>query len=541
LLLEGDDLEALLARAHREGGTSARIVRAEKVRRGGIMGFFAHEAYQVAVEIPEVESTAEEAGGDTLLPADRPLPAADPAPAVDDGPVPGRLAAEGLLGLVERISSAEDLSRTSGPRIIVPHEPAVDPVQPSTVAPEFTALLDQLRLDARAVPVEPVRVEDRQDVPVAVGVASDGRQRAGAQIPDAAARTSASASQADAEADLPRTYARTDQGIIGDGYRGYAPEPPRSRPLEAALPDPAVVDPAVVDPAVVDPGFGAGGVGDPDVVGAAPAKAGPTSAHPAYPHAHDARPVHGRPALASTTGERVAGVPAARTAPDEECEHARHPAAAPAAGPDARAEADRVLLRRLGVPSAWTRRLRPGDRFPSVQRMLEVLPTPDFDADGLVVVVGPVPFVALEAHRQAIDLARGGVPRPVVVVHKHAGGPCRASLEAAVDHAEGVVAVESDGYGDADQLREAVRALGPAAVVAVVDARRSAEANADWLDRLGAVDALAVEGSSASPHPAGPLALGLPVVRVDGMTLDRVGWAGLLCARLESGGGTGQM
>ena len=30
LLLEGDDLEALLLRAHREGGTAARIVRAGK-------------------------------------------------------------------------------------------------------------------------------------------------------------------------------------------------------------------------------------------------------------------------------------------------------------------------------------------------------------------------------------------------------------------------------------------------------------------------------------------------------------------------------
>ena len=38
LLLEGDDLEALLIRAHQEGGPSARIVRAEKVRHGGFFG-----------------------------------------------------------------------------------------------------------------------------------------------------------------------------------------------------------------------------------------------------------------------------------------------------------------------------------------------------------------------------------------------------------------------------------------------------------------------------------------------------------------------
>lgn len=53
LLLEGGDLEALLLRAHREGGRGARIVRAEKVRRGGVFGFFAREGFEVAVEIPE--------------------------------------------------------------------------------------------------------------------------------------------------------------------------------------------------------------------------------------------------------------------------------------------------------------------------------------------------------------------------------------------------------------------------------------------------------------------------------------------------------
>ena len=41
LLLEGDDLEALLARARAEGGPHARIVRAEKLRHGGVLGFFA--------------------------------------------------------------------------------------------------------------------------------------------------------------------------------------------------------------------------------------------------------------------------------------------------------------------------------------------------------------------------------------------------------------------------------------------------------------------------------------------------------------------
>ncbi|HEX2810618.1 MAG TPA: hypothetical protein VHN80_31020, partial [Kineosporiaceae bacterium] len=57
LLLEGDDLEALLIKAHSEGGPNARIMRADKFRHGGVWGFFARERFEVAVEIPEPEVT----------------------------------------------------------------------------------------------------------------------------------------------------------------------------------------------------------------------------------------------------------------------------------------------------------------------------------------------------------------------------------------------------------------------------------------------------------------------------------------------------
>ncbi len=53
LLLEGDDLEALLVRAKVEGGPHARILRAEKIRHGGVMGFFAKETFEVAIEVPD--------------------------------------------------------------------------------------------------------------------------------------------------------------------------------------------------------------------------------------------------------------------------------------------------------------------------------------------------------------------------------------------------------------------------------------------------------------------------------------------------------
>jgi hypothetical protein len=57
LLLEGPDLQTLLEQIRREYGTGARIVQAEKVRRGGVGGFFAHERFNIQVEVSELKAT----------------------------------------------------------------------------------------------------------------------------------------------------------------------------------------------------------------------------------------------------------------------------------------------------------------------------------------------------------------------------------------------------------------------------------------------------------------------------------------------------
>lgn len=53
---EGPVLEDLLERVRAEVGTDARIVAANRVRKGGIAGFFSRQAYEVVVE--PVESSA---------------------------------------------------------------------------------------------------------------------------------------------------------------------------------------------------------------------------------------------------------------------------------------------------------------------------------------------------------------------------------------------------------------------------------------------------------------------------------------------------
>jgi len=75
LLLEGTDLAALMAHVREELGAGAKVVRAERVRTGGLAGFFAREHFELTVEVPEAPaprpraSRADAAGIDALVEA----------------------------------------------------------------------------------------------------------------------------------------------------------------------------------------------------------------------------------------------------------------------------------------------------------------------------------------------------------------------------------------------------------------------------------------------------------------------------------------
>ena len=195
---------------------------------------------------------------------------------------------------------------------------------------------------------------------------------------------------------------------------------------------------------------------------------------------------------------------------------------------------DRARLRDLGVPVAWTRRLRSGDRLSSVLRMLDGLPQSDVDrTTPVVAVVGPAGGVQFEAHRLALDLHVGNRPRPVVVVP--ARGTGRVAAMATVHRLETcIVALECDDEGDLAAVLEAFEVVQPSAVVAMVDASLPISATQEWLDALQTVDLVTVDGATEAAQPAAVLRLGLPVLRLDGTIVDRTAWAALLTARLEA-------
>jgi len=133
LQLEGRELEPLLDRVRHELGPQARILSAEKVRSGGIGGFFARQRFELTVELddlpaepPCAESPSAEA------------PAAEP-PAATAGGSPDALAAPAsLLELADRVSDHE-------------HAAAV-----STETPSFTSLLSRLGVSMDGSPSVPV-------------------------------------------------------------------------------------------------------------------------------------------------------------------------------------------------------------------------------------------------------------------------------------------------------------------------------------------------------------------------------------------------
>lgn len=122
---EGPELEPLLASLHAEHGADMRIVSAEKVRAGGVLGFFARQTFAVVIETSR--------GG--LPPVEAPDPAPPPpaaAPALD-------FDSSGLLlARVEEVNAQEAPVRVGGPDFadVLAELMAAEDYRPLAAAPE---------------------------------------------------------------------------------------------------------------------------------------------------------------------------------------------------------------------------------------------------------------------------------------------------------------------------------------------------------------------------------------------------------------------
>ncbi len=200
-----------------------------------------------------------------------------------------------------------------------------------------------------------------------------------------------------------------------------------------------------------------------------------------------------------------------------------------------RLDADRAALCELGVPAAWTEELTAGDRFTSIVRMLGRLAEPRIQDDAAVIaVVGPADVVELEAHRTALDLPAKGRPRAVTLVPGQTGVDRRAAIARSKRIRPVIISIPIGSYADPAATRAVLDSVKAEAVIAVIDADRPLAEISSWIEALGRVDAIALDGALDAGHPAAVLGLDVPVIRVDGISVDRIGWAALLCAQLAA-------
>ncbi|WP_092552026.1 hypothetical protein [Actinoplanes derwentensis] len=66
MLLEGPAIEPLLAQVRDEYGSSVRIISADKVRSGGIGGFFAKQHFELSVEVPDSTEDSDDMAQQTV-------------------------------------------------------------------------------------------------------------------------------------------------------------------------------------------------------------------------------------------------------------------------------------------------------------------------------------------------------------------------------------------------------------------------------------------------------------------------------------------
>ena len=159
---EGPDLEALLEQVRTELGSGTKIVSANKVRTGGVAGFFARENYEVIVEHDGI-----------VVPP--PQAADDPSVSVR----PRDIAVPTLMDLVDRVSSEERalsssaaVSPDAAPRVTEdrPSSTSSDAVvahaapRISTESQPFAAVLERVARNAGVASEAPAHTEETIDI-----------------------------------------------------------------------------------------------------------------------------------------------------------------------------------------------------------------------------------------------------------------------------------------------------------------------------------------------------------------------------------------
>ncbi|TXR55085.1 hypothetical protein [Quadrisphaera setariae] len=473
-----------------EHGSGVRIIKAERVRVGGFVGFFAREQFEVTVEVdtPAVTSAPQPAfaapaalvaggGGAALRPATTALPA---VPNTAEGIEQLLAAAEAADGVPASLSGFDSIfnSVVSGgtPTSPLAAAPAAAPArQPAAPPPALTPVAEVIKSvvsGAAAPPTAGRLVAPRAAPPTIPPAAQPAAQRQVTVLPDTPV---------------------------------VAVPPPSAHALRPAV---------LAQPPVDLP------------VAPAPAPA---------PHHVAAAPVHAPAPVAATPAPVPPVTPA-------------HRAAVPTAHPLAERLAD------LGVPQEWLHHLPSDRTevlrriAAHIAEQQASRPRPVTGPAPVIGVLGE-PAAALELARR-LGAGMGLHAADVAVVQRRAAAGAVVLTDALAVNAEALRAREDGrplvvalpapiGASAAHRaaMGEVLAALGADEVWAVVDATRRLPDTAAWLEQLGAVtpvDALALVNVDATSAPAAALGLPQPVVVLGDRPASPRAWARVLAKRLRA-------
>ncbi len=228
---DGPVLEDLLDRVRAEAGTGAQIVAANRVRKGGLAGFFAREYYEVIVDVHDEEDLVVDVDEPEVLGPVASVASVE-APAFEAPEPPGgrtRRVPASILDLAEAVKDERDVREARrAPRIdtlrdddveVIDDEPTVvtsAPSAPATGPSKFAEILESL-----------AQVTEQSDAPRAPrtargGIADEVRERMEQRAESArrtatAARATTDPIAIDDEPDL--VVPSTALGAIADGAK----------------------------------------------------------------------------------------------------------------------------------------------------------------------------------------------------------------------------------------------------------------------------------------------------------------------------------
>ena len=535
-LLEGTDIAKLLQQVRDEHGEDAKIVRAERVRTGGLGGFFSKEHFELAIEIdPEGQDLGEaaskpRANSDAM--ADLPAPKAKKVAPVREVPSEPADTTPDLFGAVMnsefRRSVKADKPRKSEP--LIPDD-ATELVSPVDVlvsgAPDFEdtftpssatpARSDQPAVDQK--PSTPGRRTVRDFTPAKVAStrvvdgddAGEQEQPAAMITPDVAQQILAAAAAAVAAAEA-TTRSIEDSDVVA-AKADPAAVPKRRKLAQVAVAEQSRIEAIATATAVIE------------------------DEEPDEEHVEELveEPARGR----HSKGNPVASTQRSSAGSDREALHR------PFLGLATSSSLDSVTALTTGALDAAASITSSHTPFSSWLSSdddagIDQLPWPPRRPGEVLVLVGD----AIAALHSARDIARhtrlgsGSVfvvapdLLPELSEERRIANPTharqrRAELSQSASASIIVIDAPLTMAGDplaAQWVNDMVQALSATAVWAVVDATRRPKDVRRWIDAIGGADAIVAHDVAATSEPGELLQLGAPVAYLDGVHATAAAW-----------------